>query len=78
VRPLDIERRKADRLHRLAATHELLQRVRAEHARAVDAAVEACSLGEVGKVLGMSRSGVKHHRDRLRAGARQQPIGRNE
>lgn len=69
---------RLERLTRLEATHDLLQRVRAEHARAFDEAMKACSLAEVATVLGLTRSGVAHYRRALRSGRqlRRAPEGR--
>jgi predicted transcriptional regulator len=69
---------RRDRLQRLEQTHDLLMRVRAEHADAFNAAVRACSLAEVAKVLGISRAGVQYYRDQIRAGAtlRRPPEGK--
>ncbi len=75
TRKVDNDRRKAARLQRLAATHALLERVRAEHALAFTAAVRACSLAEVAGVLGMTRAGVQHHRRALKAGRKPRPVG---
>ena len=66
-------RRRDERLHTLQATHTLLQKVRAEHARALEEATRYCSLREIADVLGLTRSGVQHYRNAIRAGRNVRP-----
>ncbi len=77
ARKVDDTRRRQARLQHLAACTRLLAHVQAAYDEAFTGAVRACSLAEVARVTGMTRSGVQHHRRRIRAGqpSRRGPAG---
>ncbi len=64
--PRTREHRQVAALLRLQLTGDLLAKVQAEHDQAFQTALRVCSLAQVSRVTGLTRSGVAHHRDKIR------------